>query len=333
MKKKKNNKRIDLSREIIITTIIVTDCDSQVIEKILKEINKVLSGNYQNYEILIVDNNSRDDTVSEIRALHRQIPHIKIIRLSKATSTDIAFTAGLDNCIGDYAVLLDSKVVSPTVIPYLINLLLEKYDIVIAKSIERAIAKWSFSGLFLSTIEKLSTHGFSYEPIHLLGVNRKAINSITRIRRKSRNLSYISYAIGFRRVIMEYKPLKGSRQVRVPNFFEILLLVTDIVISNSFKPIRILAAVGMTISMVFLIYVIFVAISAVFFKTYFAPKGWVTLASVIGGMFFLLFSLLTLISEYIIRILNESRNEPLYFIADEMDKSIININRDKLNVV
>lgn len=271
--------------------------------------------------------------MSKVRALHRQIPHIKIIRLSKATSTDIAFSAGLDNCIGDYAVLLDIKVVSPSAILYLIDPLLEKYDIVIAKSVERTIAKWSLSGLFLSTIEKLSTHGFSYEPIHLLGVNRKAINSITRIRRKSRNLSYISHLIGFRRLIMEYKPLMGNIKVKTPNFFEILLIVTDIVISNSFKPIRILATAGMIISMVFLMYVIFVVISAVFFKTYFAPKGWVTLASVLGGMFFLLFSLLTLISEYIIRILNESRNEPLYFIADEMDKSVINLNKDKLNVV
>lgn len=329
--RKKSNK-IDY-REIIITTIIVTNNDGQIIEKVLKETNEVLLKNYQNYEILIVDNNSCDDTIEKIRNLHRQIPHIKIIRLSKEASKDVAHTAGLDNCIGDYAVIFDSKVVSPTIIPDLINQVLEKYDIVIAKPKERTISRWSIGGLLLSIIEKLSTHGFSYEPIHLLAVNRKAINSITRIRRKSRNLSYISHSIGFRKNIMYYKPLKDHGKVKTPNFFEILLMVTDIIISNSFKPIRILATTGMIVCLAFLLYVFSVVVAAVFFKVYFAPKGWVTLASIIGIMFFLLFSLLTLISEYIIRILNESRNEPLYFISDELDKSIINISGDKLNVV
>lgn len=332
MKLEKNKKVID-SREIIITAIIVSNNDEQVIENVLTNINEVLSENCQNYEILIVDNNSDDDTIGKIRGLHRQIPHLKIIRLSKKTTADIAYTAGLDNCIGDYAILLDIRAVSPKIIPSLVDLLIENFDIVIAKSRERTVPKWSLAGLFLSSVEKLSTHGFSYEPIHLLAVNRKAINSITRIRRKSRNLSYISHAIGFKKVIIEYTPIKGCKKTKAPNFIEILLIVTDIVISNSFKPIRILAAAGMIISMLFLVYVIFVVIAALIFNTFFAPKGWVTLASVIGAMFFLLFSLLTLISEYIIRILDESRNEPLYFISDEMDKSVININRDKLNVI
>lgn len=329
---RKKTEKID-SREIIITTIIVTNNDGKIIEKVLEETNEVLLKNYQNYEILIIDNNSFDDTIEKIRNLHRQIPHIKIIRLSKEASKDVAYTAGLDNCIGDYAIIFDSKVVSPIIIPDLISQVMEKYDIVIAKPRQRTIPRWSPGGLFLSIIEQFSTHGFSYEPIHLLAVNRKAINSITRIKRKSRNFSYISHSIGFRKNIIRYKPLKSHRKIKPPNFFEILLMVTDIIISNSFKPIRILAATGMIICFAFLLYVLFVVISAIIFNVYFAPKGWITLASIIGVMFFLLFSLLTLISEYIIRILNESRNEPLYFISDEMDKSVIDISKDKLNVV
>lgn len=328
LQKKKN--KID-SREIIITAIIVTRDDVNLIEDVLKQINNVLSENFQNYEILIVDNASEDNTVTKIRELHQRIPNIKIIRLSKETNIDVAYTAGLDNCIGDYAILFNCRVVSPSVIPNLINDLIESYDIVIGHSSVKK-NNWSLGDLFLFLVEKFSTHGFSYEPIDLLALNRKAINSITRIRRKSRNLSYISHSIGFRKKITEYKPLNAYHKTKSPNFFEMVLIVTDIVISNSFKPIRILAAAGMLISLVFLMYVIYVAFSALFFNTYLAPKGWVTLASVLGAMFFLLFSLLTLISEYIIRILSESRNDPLYFIAEEMDKSVINISRNKRNV-
>ena len=96
---------------------------------------------------------------------------------------------------------------------------------------------------------------------------------------------------------------------------------------------RILIALGMLISLLFLIYVFIIAVLTITLHQSFAPKGWISISSVLSTMFFLLFSLLTLMSEYIIRVLDESRNEPLYFIADEMDKSIISVNKDKLNVI
>lgn len=330
---KKKSVKINL-RDSIITTIIVTQNDEEIIEGVLNKTYDVLSKNYPNYEVLIVDNNSDDGTVSKIRSLHKKIPHIRIIRLSKTYHWDITYTAGLDNCVGDYALLFDIHIFSPTILPLLLDRLLEGYDIVTTKCKEMVLPKLSTSRIFLSFIEKVSSHNFNYEPIYLFGLNRKAINSITRIRRKNRNFSYISNSIGFKHTTIEFQSGKiGYPKVRYPNFFELLVTVADIIISNSFKPMRLLAALGMLISLSFLFYVVIVVVFVLFFNTYFAPRGWVTLASIMGIMFFLLFSLLTLLSEYIIRVLNESRNEPLYFIAEEMDKSVITIKRNQLNVV
>ncbi len=330
---KKTITQIDLS-DIIVTAIIIAYNDEAIIEKVLRETNEVLRKDYPNYEILIVDNNSWDSTLNKVRNLYKKIPHIKIIKLSKTCNNDIAYTAGLDNCIGDYAVLIDIHLVSPHKIPSFLNKLVKEYDIVTAKSNEIALSKWSISNIVISIIERLSTHDFHYEPLYLLALNRRAINSITKVRRKSRSLSYISHSIGFRKTYLEYKPLKSYKsKIKTPNFIELLIIVTDIIISNSFKPIRILAAMGMLVSFAFLVYVILVILFIIFFHTYLAPKGWISIASVIGIMFFLLFSLLTIISEYIIRILNESRNEPLYFIADEMDESVITTKKNKRNVL
>lgn len=331
--KKKFDKLI--LREIVISVIIVSDNDSSLIERVLTDTNNVLAESFPNYEILVIDNNSSDNTSNKVNGLYAQIPNLKLVRLSKASSTDIAYTAGLDYCIGDYAILFNFHLVPPNNLPAFINKLFEKYDIVVAKSKDIFMPKWSLSYLFLSLIEKLSTHEFSYEPISLLALNRRAINSITKTRRKSRNFSYISNLIGFRKLSVALKPNNYSPKkiYRHPNFFKLIFIVSGIIISNSFKPIRLLSAMGMFISLAFLGYAFFVAIMALFFNTYLAPKGWVTMASVISIMFFLLFSLLTLIAEYLIRILNESRNEPLYFIADEIDKSIILPKKKTLNIV
>lgn len=329
---KKSNKLF--LRDTVISLIIITQNDSNIIHDILQNINDVLSKNYPNYEILIIDNYSDDNTVEIIREVHHKLPHIRVIRLSKRYSTELALTAGLDNCIGDYAVLFNIYTDPPDVILTLIDKLFSTYDIVIARYKDNFVHRDPLSLFFLFLVKKLSSHEFYYDSNYLIGLNRKTINSITRIRRKSRNFSYINSLIGYKKTIIEYKPLKNNlSKLKTESFLELIWRITDIVISNSYKPMRVLVALGMLISLLFLIYVFIIAVLTITLRQSFAPKGWISISSVLGTMFFLLFSLLTLISEYIIRVLDESRNEPLYFIADEMDKSIISVSKDKLNII
>ena len=321
-------------RDTIISLIVITENDSDIVANVLKEINKVLSKLYENFEILVVDNYSNDDTINVIRDTHEKIPHVRIIRLSKHYNQEIALTAGLDNCIGDYAVLFNIYTDPPEIIPEIIDKLLDNHDIVIGRYKNILIKRDFLSRMFLNTIEKLSSHEFRYDANYCFGLNRKAINSTTQIRRKSRNFGYIHSLIGFKKIYYYYKPLQNNLdKLEKGNFFKLLLRVTDIIISNSFRPMRLLIIMGMLISLTFLLYVFIVAIFAIFFNIHFAPQGWISLATVLGTMFFLLFSFLSLISEYIIRVLNESRNEPLYFISEETDKSIITIKKNKLNVI
>jgi len=318
----------------IVSVIIVTQNDERIIENALWNINEALSKTYHNYEILVIDNCSDDNTVEEIRKNHKKNLHVRVIRLSKRYNIELALTAGLDNCIGDYAVLFNIYTDPPAIIPILTGHLLSSYDIVIARYKDNLIQRDFLSSGFLSLVRKLSTHESYYDLNYLTGLNRSTINSITRIRRKSRNLNYINSLVGFRKLIIEYKPLKNNlNKLKSENFFILVWRIIDIMISNSFKPIRVLVALGMGVSLLFLLYVFILALLTIILKKSFAPQGWISISTILGTMFFLLFSLLSLISEYIIRILNETRNEPLYFIADEMDKSVISVKKNELNVV
>lgn len=320
--------------ENIVSIIVITKNDEPIIEKALQDINEVLSKKYHYFEIIVIDNCSEDNTVEEIRKHHQKNAHVRVIKLSKSYPTEIALTAGLDGCIGDYAVMFNIYTDPPSVIPILIDNLLSTHDIVIGKCSDDLIHRDSLSTLFLLLVKKLSSHEFYYDSNHLIGLNRKTINSITSIRRRSRNFGYINSLIGYKRTIIEYKPLRNNlSKLKTETFLELIWRITDIIISNSYRPMRMLIALGMLISLLFLIYVFIIAVLTITTHQSFAPKGWISISGVLGTMFFLLFSLLTLISEYIIRVLDESRNEPLYFIADEMDQSIISVNKDKLNVI
>lgn len=321
-------------QDTIISVVLVTQNDEDIIQRRIRGISTELEKLQVNYEILIVDNASEDNTVDTIRKLHKDITNIRILILSKQNDTEIALTAGIDNCIGDYAILLNIYTDPPTVLPKIVKELLNNNDIVIGKMKKDPFSYNIASRFFIHLLEKISTHHFEYRTNYLIGLNRKVINSITRTRRKSRNFSYLNNLIGYKKNSIYYTPIvNDQKKMREENFISLFFTVSDIIISNSFKPIRVFSFLGILASILFLVYAFGISIIYFFINPSIAPKGWISLAVVMGGMFFLLFSLLSLIAEYIIRTLHETRNEPLYFISDEIDKSIILAEQDRLNIV
>lgn len=320
--------------DTILSLIIKTENDEDIIEESLKELNVKLKKLKVNYEIIVVDNHSTDLTLTKIKKIQTKFPFIRILQLSRSYDLEIALTAGIDNAIGDYTILFNFYTDPTNAIEGILTELLRDYDLVIGKPVKEIIKKDLISSLFLRFVEKTSEHGFSYRQNFLTGFSRKAVNSIVKIKRKNRNFSYIGSLIGFNKTEIEYNPLKRfKKKVKEENFFELFSNVLNIIISNSFRPIRFLSLIGMFFSLLFLLYVLGVAASDFFLKTQFAPKGWITVSTVIALMFLILFLLLTIISEYLVRILSESRDEPLYYIADEIDKSTILDREESLNVV
>jgi dolichol-phosphate mannosyltransferase len=334
VRKKNPAKKNSYLQDTILSVILVVKNDEDIIEERITAVCKELKQLKINYELLILDRASEDNTVKNIQSLHTYLKHIRIVVLSKQYETEIALTAGIDNCIGDYAVVFNIYTDPPEVLGKLLEKLLINYDIVMG-DMKKEVIRYSFlSRLFLKTLQQLSRHHFEYRTNYLVALNRKAINAITRTRRKNRNFSYLNDFIGLKKTVIAYTPLKRYKyKLETENFFELFFTVTDIVISNSYRPIRIIAFLGILASGFFLMYVLIISLIYFFINRNIAPQGWISIAAVTGSLFFLLFSLLTLIAEYIIRTLHETRNEPLYFIADEIDKSVILTEQDKLNVV
>lgn len=333
---KKELHRLKGFEDSIVSLIVVTQNDEDIVDTRLKAINDTLTILGLNYEIVIVDNNSEDQTVETIKNLSKIMSFSRILVLSKNYVKEVAITAGLDNCIGDYAIVFDIYTDPVEMIPYLlIKKLLDKNDIVIGKMAKPLVKYGILSTIFLKLVEKFSSHGFHYRQNYLMGLNRKALNSITRSRRKTRNFSYVHSLIGLTKDEVIYQPIKKyTHKLKKESLLELIILILDISISNSFRPIRILSILGIIFSLLYLIYVSVIIILVVFFgMNELLPKGWITLSTVLGTMFLLLFSLLSIISEYIIRILAETRNEPLYFVSEEINKSSILPKKGMLNII
>jgi hypothetical protein len=103
------------------------------------------------------------------------------------------------------------------------------------------------------------------------------------------------------------------------------------VVTNSTRPLRYVALLGMGASGLSFLYLLYVLAIALFKKH--IAEGWITLSVTMAGMFFVLFLILAVIAEYIGRLLEESRDRPLYFVAEERTSSVLIPDATRRNVV
>ena len=318
-----------MKKDLIISVILITQNDADILEKCLIAINTTLHNLDTNFEILVVDNHSEDNTIDKLRHLHQKIPYLRVLVLSRPYDSEIAATAGFDSCVGDYAILLNLYTDPPIIIPAIYSLLWEN-NIVIGKHNTDLLNRDLPTRTIIALTKYLSRREYRHSYNYTLGLNRNAINALTRTRRKSRRFDYLSSVIGLQKFVFEFKPKNTyKKRLKQESFIYVFLTILDTTISNSFRPLRLFSLLGIAASVLFLLYIIGISIAELVFGYDLAPKGWISLGSIIAIMFLVLFTLLYFIAEYIIRSVTEARDEPIYFIADEFDKSVIIPNSQK----
>lgn len=305
--------------EIVVTVLTVVENDGDIVVGFLEDLSRVLTASYRHFEILLVDNGSTDDLEAKIMEAQRRLRGIRYIRLSRRYERETAIAAGMDNSIGDYVVIMEIEHDPPEIIPELINHALEGANVVIAdrsdrsddRPIVRALAKPGF---------KLASKilGVEIEPnaSYFRVMNRQVVNSITRIRNKSRYLKYLNSVVGFKQTHVPYE--RKYRRTQHRNRVGVIGAIrkgADLIFSNSATPLRMVTFLGLIASMLSLAYIGYIVVVRLLNQK--LAEGWLTTNLVSTTMFFFLFVILTVLSEYMARVLEEVKEMPLYFMDYE----------------
>lgn len=321
---KKSNKSLS---DVFITVALVSLNNQSEIIQFTQKVNQALRNIYDYYEILIVDNGSSDDTLESLRNLQKKIPEIRILSLSHRHDLQTAYLAAMENSLGDYVVFLEIESNLSDLIKEIVNKCISGFDVVIANPtsdmkysfIEKTFLKF-LDWAFIKTL-RVNFYPQSY----FTGVfSRNAVNSLVKIRNKKQHLRYSKAFMGLTKHYFEY-PLARKK---LP-FFSSLKLAADVLISNSQLPLRLTTLMGMLASFLSLMFVFYVFVITLVKKQ--IIEGWITTSLVTGGLFFFLFVILTVLSEYVGRILTELKEEPVYYIAKEFNSNPK--NHKKINVV
>jgi len=322
------------STEILVSVSAIVPDDGEHLESFVRATVAALDAYYVYYELLLIDNGSPLDVQWQIQGLQRTVANVRMVRLSRKYSKELALAAAFDHCIGDYVILIDPLIHPPEQIPRLVAAAATGCDSVMALSSSRreTILDRVVCGPVYRLVSSLL--GFELRPNESTYrvFSRRLVNSIVRIRSKNRYLSYLNASVGLRQSIIWYESnLPERRLSSIRNMCRQLNTISNILVSNSAVPLRFAALMGVLASTGNLLYLVYILIVTLV-KSRIA-EGWLTLSLTSTTMFFFLFVILTVMAGYVARILDESKEQPLYFVESETNSSVSSTGQQRLNVI
>ena len=292
---------------------VVDICYKRVVNNLKK-----LSDKY-NYEIIFINDGSKDSTLEILKKIASNDDNVKIISFSRNFGHHAAVTAGVRNVTGDAVIIMDADLQDP---PELFDGMIEKweegYEVVYGKRKTRegeSIFKLLTARMFYNTLNKLSEIEIPKDTGDFRLVDRKVIDVIATLPEHNKFLRGLFSWVGFNQYAYEYNRVnRVAGKTKYP-FKKMFKLATDGILSFSAKPLKIVGAIGIFSVIVSIIILIYSIVSYMFKLNSLTP-GWTSIMctmTFIGGI--ILISL-WMIGEYIARIYEESLGRPEYIIDE-----------------
>jgi polyisoprenyl-phosphate glycosyltransferase len=320
--------------DTFVSVIAPLSNDAGIVRAFANEVCGVLRPRYANYELVLVDDGSTDETASILRTLISELDCIRVVRLSRRFGRDSAILAGMESCIGDFIVIMMPETDPPALIPDLVARCRAGAGVIVGKPTDAPPQPWWAE--FTSRI----FHAYSRRVLRVemqkgarsyFCLSRSALNAILAVRSRVWHLRYLAGIIGFDTSTVEYKRISRSGKQLSRNFAEDLTDAIGIVLANSKHPLRAVSALGLIASGINLLYMGYIVL--VYLLKPDVAAGWTTLSMQTSVMFFLLFVILTVLSEYVAMVLEESQRRPAYFVAAEMNSNVVLRDPERRNVV
>jgi predicted glycosyltransferase len=304
-----------------ISVVIPMYCEEEVVDicykRVVNNLNK-LSDKY-NYEIIFINDGSKDSTLEILKKIASNDDNVKIISFSRNFGHQAAVTAGIRNVTGDAVIIMDADLQDP---PELFEGMIEKweegYEVVYGKRKTRegeSIFKLLTARMFYNTLNKLSEIEIPKDTGDFRLVDRKVIDVIATLPEHNKFLRGLFSWVGFNQYAYEYNRVnRVAGKTKYP-FKKMFKLATDGILSFSAKPLKIVGAIGIFSVIVSIIILIYSIVSYMFKLNSLTP-GWTSIMctmTFIGGI--ILISL-WMIGEYIARIYEESLGRPEYIIDE-----------------
>lgn len=276
------------------------------------------------WEILCVNDGSKDNTLEVLRELRQIYNRVNYIDLSRNYGKENAMLAGFDYVKGDCMVIMDADLQHP---PHVILQMLEKweegYDDVYASRLTRGKESWLRKKLSL-LYYRILQRSTRLEVLPNVGdfrlLDRRCINALKQMRENNRYTKGMYCYIGFKKTYVTFETEDRIAGESSMNYKTLINLAIEGILSYTTVPLRIATVIGILTSLFAFIYMLVVFIKTLLYGD--PVQGYPTMMIVIlflGGIQLLALGIL---GEYIGRIFTETKNRPVYFVRTYNDEQI-----------
>lgn len=291
-----------------------------MIHELVRRIVTSVSTITEDYEIILVNDASPDDTWCEIEKVCAKDKRVKGLNLSRNFGQHYAITAGLAYAKGDWVVVMDCDLQDrPEEIPNLYKKAQEGYDIVFARRVVKHVGWWKrFSSVAFHVVFDWLSGRKSDPAIGNFGIySHKAIKEFNKIPQQARSFGSILSIVGFKNGFIDVEQAESERGATSYTLAKLLKLSFDIVITNTNKPLRTAVGIGFVMSAISLLVAIYNVIARIL--GFIIVAGYTTTVFSIwfvGGLMLFVMGILGL---YIGKIFDQVKGHPLYVVKEELN--------------
>ena len=282
--------------------------------KILNDFSKDVS-----FEILFVNDGSKDHTLNVIKDLAKKDTQVKYISFSRNFGKESAIYAGLENATGDYVTIMDADLQDP---PSLLNDMYkavteENYDAVGTRRVNRKgepIIRSFFAKLFYKLINKMTSFEMVDGARDYVFMKRQFVDAILSLKEYNRYSKGLFSFVGFDVKWIEYKNVQRVAGKTKWSFWKLTKYALEGITAFSTAPLLIASGIGLLFCLISFLMILVIIVKTLIFDD--PTSGWPSLVCIIFMVSGIQMFSLGIIGQYLSKTYVEIKRRPLYFIKD-----------------
>ena len=304
--------------EIVFSVVVPMYNEEDNVGEFYDRVKAVLERMGEPWEIVCVNDGSRDATLAQLVALHHADARVKVINFSRNFGKEIALTAGIAHACGQAVIPIDADLQDPPeLIADLVAKWREGYDIVNATRRSRQGESWLkriTARTFYRVLENMADISIPRNTGDFRLLGRPAVEALKRMPERTRFMKGLFAWVGFKQTMVLYDRQPRHAGQTKWNYWRLWNFAIDGIVSFSTVPLKIWSYFGLGIALLAFLYALFLAGRTLLYGI--DMPGYASLMVVVlflGGI-----QLITLgvLGEYLGRIYDETKRRPLYIVRD-----------------
>lgn len=306
------------------SVVIPCYCEETTLPGFWKELCPVLNDLSSRYnivwEVIFVDDGSKDDTLQFIKELANKVEWVSYIAFSRNFGKEAALYAGLQDSTGDYVTIMDADLQDPpNLLPEMYRRILEdNYDGIAAKRCNRegeAVVRSAFAKLFYKIMNAVSSVDIPDGARDFRTIKRSIVDAFLQVEEYNRFSKGIFSWEGFRIGWLEYTNAPRKAGNTKWSFLKLITYAIDGIVAFSTIPLVLASVLGILLCIIALIFIIIIVIQTILYGN--PVAGWASLTTIIIFLSGIQLMFMGIIGIYISRIYLETKKRPLFIIKEK----------------